>query len=49
MRPESVALERAAEVREAAEGWRRAGAIDEPTEHAIRDACPDPVRKSGSC
>jgi hypothetical protein len=42
MRPESVAWERAAEVREAAQGWRRVGAIDEPTEQAIRKAYPDP-------
>jgi hypothetical protein len=42
MRPESVAWERAAEVREAAQGWRRVGAIDEPTEQAIREAYPDP-------
>lgn len=42
MRPESVAWERAAEVREAARGWRRAGAIDEATEQAIRQVFPDP-------
>jgi len=42
MRAESVAWERAAEVHEAAEGWRRAGAIDEATERAIREAYPDP-------
>jgi hypothetical membrane protein len=42
MRPESVAWERAAEVHEAAQGWLRVGAIDEPTEHAIREAYPDP-------
>jgi hypothetical protein len=42
MRAESVAWERAAEVHEAAEGWRRTGAIDEATERAIRDAYPDP-------
>lgn len=42
MRRQSVAWERAAEVREAAQGWRRVGAIDEPTEHAIREAFPDP-------
>jgi hypothetical protein len=42
MRPESVAWERAAEVREAAQGWRRTGAIDAPTEQAIREAYPDP-------
>jgi hypothetical protein len=42
MRADSVAWERAGEVNEAAEGWRRVGAIDEPTERAIRDAYPDP-------
>ena len=42
MRRQSVAWERAAEVREAAQGWRRVGAVDEPTEHAIREAFPDP-------
>ncbi len=42
MRPDSVAWERAAEVREAAQGWRRVGAIDAPTEQAIREAYPDP-------
>lgn len=42
MRPDSVAWERAAEVRGAASGWRRAGFIDPPTEQAIRDTFPDP-------
>jgi hypothetical protein len=42
MRPESVAWERAAEVRGAARGWRRVGAIDEATEQSIRQAVPDP-------
>ena len=42
MRPEAAAWERAAEVREAAEGWLRAGAIDRPTHEAIRNAYPDP-------
>ena len=42
MRPEAAAWERAAEVREAAEGWRRAGAIDGPTHEAIGNAYPDP-------
>jgi hypothetical protein len=42
MRPESVAWERAAEVREAAEGWLRAGAIGTATYDAIRNAYPDP-------
>lgn len=42
MRPESVARERAAEVREAAEGWLRAGAIGTATYEAIRTAYPDP-------
>ncbi len=42
MRPESIAWERAAEVRDAADGWRRAGAISAPTHEAIRNAYPDP-------
>jgi hypothetical protein len=42
MRPESIAWERAAEVRDAADGWRRAGAIAAPTHEAIRNAYPDP-------
>ena len=42
MRLISAAWERAAEVREAAQGWLRVGAIDEPTGHAIREAFPDP-------
>jgi hypothetical protein len=42
MRPDSIAWERAAEVRDAAAAWRRVGAIDEPTEERIRDAFPDP-------
>jgi len=42
MRQSSAAWDRAAEVREAAQGWLRVGAIDEPTEHAIRGAFPDP-------
>ena len=42
MRRQSAAWERAAEVREVARGWRRAGAVDEPTEHEIRAAFPDP-------
>jgi hypothetical protein len=37
-----VAWERAAEVRGAARGWRRAGFIDQPTEQAIREIFPDP-------
>jgi hypothetical protein len=41
MRPESIARERAAEVRAAADGWRRAGAINAPTHEAIRNAYPD--------
>jgi hypothetical protein len=41
MRPESIAWERAAEVRDAADGWRRAGAIDAPTHEAIRSTYPD--------
>jgi hypothetical protein len=42
MRADSVAWERAAEVREAAQGWRRVGAIEPATEQAIREAFPDP-------
>ena len=42
MRPESIAWERAAEVRDAAAGWRRAGAIGAPTHEAVRNAYPDP-------
>jgi hypothetical protein len=42
MRQNSAAWERAAEVHEAAQGWLRVGAIDEPTGHAIRRAFPDP-------
>ena len=42
MRRESIAWERAAEVREAAAGWLRAGAIGRPTYEAILDAYPDP-------
>jgi len=42
MRPESIAWERAAEVRDAADGWRRAGAVGAPTHEAIRNAYPDP-------
>jgi hypothetical protein len=47
MRLASAAWERAAEVRAAARGWRRAGAIDEATLDAIDGAFPDPcVRPS---
>jgi hypothetical protein len=42
MRQNSAAWERAAEVHEAAQGWLRVGAIDEPTGHAIRGTFPDP-------
>lgn len=42
MRATSAAWERAAEVREAAQGWLRVGAIDERIGHAIREAFPDP-------
>jgi hypothetical protein len=42
MRRQSVAWERVAEVRRAAQGWLRAGAIDEATEHAIGKTFPDP-------
>jgi len=47
MRRESVTWERAAEVREAADGWLRAGAIGTPTYDAIRDAYPDPCVTPG--
>ena len=42
MRPESVSWERAAEVRAAADGWLRAGAVGRSTFEAIRNAYPDP-------
>jgi hypothetical protein len=42
MRRESAAWERAAEVREAADGWLRVGAIDGATHGAITTAYPDP-------
>lgn len=42
MRPQSAAWERAGEVREAADGWLRAGVIDRRTHEAIARACPDP-------
>lgn len=42
MRLTSAAWERAAEVHEAAQGWLRVGAIDEPTDSAIRGVFPDP-------
>jgi len=42
MRPNSIAWERAAEVHEAAQGWLRVGAVDEPTADAIRKTFPDP-------
>jgi hypothetical protein len=42
MRRESIAWERAAAVRDAADGWRRAGAIGAPTLEAIKNAYPDP-------
>ncbi|HEX2438809.1 MAG TPA: hypothetical protein VHT71_10930 [Methylomirabilota bacterium] len=42
MRPASIAWERSAEVRVAAEGWRRSGAITEATHRAIIQAYPDP-------
>jgi hypothetical protein len=42
MRRESVAWERAAEVREAAEGWLRARIIGTSAYEAIRSAYPDP-------
>ena len=42
MRLGSAAWERTAEVRAAADGWRRAGAIDRATHEAVRTAYPDP-------
>jgi hypothetical protein len=42
MRPDSVAWERAAEVRGAASGWRQAGFIDESAERAVQAIFPDP-------
>jgi len=42
VRPASVAWERAAEVRGAAEGWHRAGAIDADARERIHHAYPDP-------
>jgi len=42
MRADVVAFERAAAVRGAARGWRKAGAIDEGTESLIRSEYPDP-------
>jgi hypothetical protein len=42
MRPESAAWNRAAEVRAAADGWLRVGAIDRPTFDRIGAAYPDP-------
>jgi len=48
MRPEAIGWERAAEVRAAARGWRRAGAIDEATHERIRQAFPDPCVTPGA-
>jgi hypothetical protein len=42
VRRQAVEWERAAEVAGAAEGWRRAGAIDEATARRIRETFPDP-------
>ena len=42
MRPESAAWDRSADVRAAAEGWRRVGAIDKATFDRIGAAFPDP-------
>jgi hypothetical protein len=41
MRPASIAWERAAEIRDAADGWRQAGVISAPTHEAIGNAYPD--------
>ncbi len=48
MRREAIAWERAAEVHAAAQGWRRAGAIDEATHRRIREAFPDPCVTPGA-
>jgi hypothetical protein len=42
MRRHSATWERAAEVRNAAEGWLRARAVDQPTYEAIKSEYPDP-------
>jgi hypothetical protein len=42
VRAASIIWERAAEVRDAASGWRRAGAITDATHDAIMQAYPDP-------
>jgi hypothetical protein len=42
MRRHAAAWERAGEIAAAAEGWRGAGAIDEPTARRIRETFPDP-------
>jgi hypothetical protein len=47
MRREATAWERAAEVQAAAQGWRRADAIDEPTHRRVREAFPDPCVRPG--
>jgi hypothetical protein len=48
MRREAIAWERAAEVHAAAEGWRRAGAIDEATHRRVREVFPDPCVTPGA-
>ena len=48
MRREAIAWERAAEVHAAAQGWRRAGAIDEATHRRVREAFPDPCVTPGA-
>jgi hypothetical protein len=47
MRREAIAWERAAEVHAAAQGWWRAGAIDEATHRRVREAFPDPCVTPG--
>ena len=52
MRPQSIGWERAAEIRDAADGWRRAGAIGAPTHAPVmpesaRQYKSDPVIITG--
>lgn len=47
MRPDAALDDRRREVRRAARGWRRAGAIDEATLAAIEGAYPDDRRRLG--
>ena len=47
MRPEAARADRFKAVRDAARGWRRAGAIDEPTLLAVETTYPDDRRRLG--